>query len=193
MLSTFLRRTVAWLAAAFLLSNAPAALATPSFNSADEWNAVPTFQSIGLYWAPPGGGDTVMAQVLFREAGTGTYRQGLDLWYDNRNGEYRGSIVELEANTAYDVILKLSTGYQVFISSCPASNRCTQTWNETFNVPAGWSFSLAAGVKMVDVYAAAISAPDSTVSSGVQTIRIPSSPTGPNYTLVTATAPNNVI
>src|SRR5690349_8205612 len=155
MLFHLLRRTVALAASAFLLVNAPEALAAPSFGTADEWNAVPTFQSIGLYWAPPGGGATVAAQVTFREAGTGGFRQGLDLWWDARNSEYRGSIVELKPDTTYDVILKLSTGYQVFFSSCAAGNRCSKTWSESFTVPAGWSFSLGAGVKHVDVFAAA--------------------------------------
>src|ERR1043166_8168347 len=136
------------------------AIAAPSFNTADEWNAVPTFQAIGVYWAPSGSGASVTAQVLFRETnGTGAYRQGLDLWYDTRNSEYRGSIVDLKPNTAYDILLKLSTGYQLFISSCAAANRCTKTWNESFTVPAGWSFSLGAGVLHVDVLAAAITAP----------------------------------
>lgn len=193
MLFDNLRRAVALVASAFLLANAPAALATPSFGSADEWNAVPTFQSIGLYWAPPGGGATVAAQVLFREAGLGGYRQGVDLWWDARNSEYRGSIVELKPNTPYDIILKLSSGYQVSVFSCASANRCSTTWSETFNVPAGWTFNLAAGVKHVDVYAAAITTPTSTVSGNIQTIKVPNAPSGANYTVLTGSAPSNVI
>src|SRR5690242_739827 len=194
MLSIFLRHAVASLAAAFLLANSVEVLATPSFGSGDEWNAVPTFQSIGLYWAPPGGGDTVTAQVQFREAGAGAgYRQGLDLWYDNRNGEYRGSIVELEPNTAYDIILKLSTGYQLFISSCPSSNQCTRTWSETPMVPAGYTISVATGAMQLVIYSSNVSAPTSTLSSGVQYVQIPSSATDQTYTLITGTAPNNII
>jgi hypothetical protein len=169
------------------------ARATPSFNSADEWNLVPTFQSIGIYWAPPGGGATVAAQVTFREAGMGGFRQGLDLWYDARNGEYRGSLVELKPDTVYDIKLTLSTGYNVFISACPAANRCSRTWSESFVVPAGWAFALGAGVKHVDVYAGAVAAPTSSVSGTNQTIVVPNAPTGANYTVLTGTAPNNVI
>jgi hypothetical protein len=190
--SIHLRRARAVITAVLLLA-ALSAGATPSFNSADEWNAVPTFNSIGLYWAPAGGGSTVSAQVLFREAGMGGFRQGVDLWYDDRNAEYRGSIVELKPNTAYDIKLTLSTGYNVFFSTCPAANRCTTTWSENFNVPAGWTFALGAGVMHVDVFAAAVSTPTSTISGNVQTIRVPNAPTGANYTVLTGTAPNNVI
>jgi len=190
--SIHLRRARAVITAVLLLA-ALSAGATPSFNSADEWNAVPTFNSIGLYWAPAGGGSTVSAQVLFREAGMGGFRQGVDLWYDDRNAEYRGSIVELKPNTAYDIKLTLSTGYNVFFSTCPAASRCTTTWSENFNVPAGWTFALGAGVMHVDVFAAAVSTPTSTISGNVQTIRVPNAPTGANYTVLTGTAPNNVI
>src|SRR5438094_7320316 len=179
-------------ALALLVFAAPA-FATPSFNTADEWNAVPTFHAIGLYWAPSGGGASVSAQVLFRETGTGAYRQGLNLWYDTRNSEYRGSIVDLKPNTAYDILLSLSSGYQLFISSCAAGNRCSKTWNDDFTVPAGWSFNLGAGVLHVDVFASAVTTPTSTVSGNIQTIRVPNAPTGANYTVLTGTAPNNVI
>jgi PKD repeat protein len=192
MLSTNLCRARALIAAILFLAALPAA-ATPSLGSADEWNVVPTFQSLGIYWAPPGGGATVTAQVLFRESGVGGFRPGLDLWYDARNAEYRGSIVELKPNTVYDIKLTLSTGYSVSIFSCAAANRCSQTWSEQFTVPAGWTFTLGAGVMEVDVYAAPVSVPTSSVSGAVQTIRVPNAPTGANYTLLTATAPNNVI
>ena len=186
--------TLRRLAALALFICAAPSFATPSFNTADEWNAVPTFHAIGLYWAPTGGAAGVTAQVLFRETnGTGAYRQGLDLWYDTRNSEYRGSIVDLKPNTAYDIKLTLSTGYSVFMSSCSVANRCTATWSENFNVPAGWSFTLAAGVQYVDVFASAVTTPTSTVSGNTQTIRVPNAPTGANYTEVTGTAPNNLI
>lgn len=179
--------------AAILFLTTLLARATPSFNSADEWNLVPTFQSIGIYWSPPGGGANVTAQVIYREAGIGGLRQGLDLWYDARNGEYRGSLVELKPDTAYDIKLTLSTGYNVFISTCPAANRCSRTWSENFTVPAGWSFALGAGVMQVSVIPAAVSTPTSTISGNLQTIKVPNAPTAANYTLLTATAPNNVI
>ena len=51
------------------------------------------------------------ARVEFREeGGADAWRQGLDLWFDARNGEYRGSLVELEPGTAYEVKLTLSAG-----------------------------------------------------------------------------------
>ena len=75
--------------AILLLAAAPlAAHAAPS--------AVSTFHSIGLYWSPAGGGESNAARVEFRAAGSAGWRRGLDLWFDARNGEYRGSLVELE-------------------------------------------------------------------------------------------------
>ena len=115
-------RALALLAATALFTCGLRAFATPAFNSSDEWNAVPTFHSIGLYWTPAGGGASVAAQVQFRELGAPTYRQGLDLWYDTRNAEYRGSIVELKPNTAYDIKLTLSTGDSTTITTYPAAN-----------------------------------------------------------------------
>ena len=77
-----------------------AALAAPS--------AVSTFHSIGLYWSPQGGADSNAARVEFRKHGSAdAWRQGLELWFDARNGEYRGSLVELEPGTAYEVKLTL--------------------------------------------------------------------------------------
>ena len=71
-------------------------------------SAVSTFHSIGLYWSPAGGAESNAARVEFRrQASADAWRQGLDLWFDARNSEYRGSLVELEPGTAYEVKLTL--------------------------------------------------------------------------------------
>jgi hypothetical protein len=94
------------------------AVAAPSY--------VSTFHSIGLYWAPPGGGAHNAARVEFRAAGQSAWRQGLDLWFDARNSEYRGSLVELEPGTTYTIRLKLDSG--------PSETLRASTWSEAFRI-----------------------------------------------------------
>src|SRR5438094_697934 len=76
-------------------------------------HAIPTFHSIGLYWAP--GTDRGAVNVQFRPVSdpVSPWRQALPLWFDNRRAdqatpagqltrgdqEYRGSIVDLEPGT----------------------------------------------------------------------------------------------
>jgi hypothetical protein len=97
-------------------------------------SAVSTFHSIGLYWSPEGGAESNPATVRFREPG-GEWRQGLDLWFDARNNEYRGSLVELKPGVGYEIQLKLKDGKAETLSA--------KTWSEKFpvkrivEVPAG--------------------------------------------------------
>ena len=58
----------------------------------------------GLYWSPPQGAPDNPARVEFREAGASA-AQGLEPWFDARNGEYRGSLVELKPGTSYEIRL----------------------------------------------------------------------------------------
>ena len=64
-------------------------------HAADAW-AVPTFESLGLYYnrsaaakEPP--------QVSYRVAGSADWREGHPLVYDSRERQYRGSLVDLKA------------------------------------------------------------------------------------------------
>ena len=59
--------------------------------------AVATFESIGLYWTPPSNPGADGCSVIFRKVGDSTWRQGLDMWYDARNNECRGSLVHARA------------------------------------------------------------------------------------------------
>ena len=102
-------------------------LAAASVASAKEPSAVSTFHSIGLYWSPEGGAESNAARVEFREKGSRDgWRRGLDLWFDTRNGEYRGSLVELDPGTAYEVKLSLSSGATETLTA--------KTWSEKFPV-----------------------------------------------------------
>src|SRR5688572_22136215 len=104
-----------------------AAAAAPTF--------VPTFQSIGLYWGPEGGSEARAVAVQFREKGNASWREGLPLWFDARNAEYRGSIVELKSGTTYEIRLTLQGG--------AAESVTARTWSEelrikkTVQVPTG--------------------------------------------------------
>jgi hypothetical protein len=107
----------------FLVAIALFAVVAPVFGAP---RYVATFHSIGLYWSPPGGNATNGARVEFREPGTPTWRQGLALWFDTRNSEYRGSLVELKPDTAYEVRLMLDSGLAETLKAV--------TWSETFRV-----------------------------------------------------------
>jgi hypothetical protein len=111
--------------AALFLAWTIACGAAPSFGTPGP-HAVPTFNSIGLYWAPPEGGEANPARVQFRPAGKGAWRAGLDLWFDERNGEYRGSLVELEPGTDYEVRLALASGTKKIVR--------VRTWSEDLRI-----------------------------------------------------------
>ena len=64
--------------------------------------AIPTFNCLGLYWSPPGGGADKEVLVRFRPAGATAWKEGLAMRYnpipdtDEDLTDYRGSIVYLE-------------------------------------------------------------------------------------------------
>lgn len=64
--------------------------------------AVSTYECSGLYWTTPESG---ICTVKYKKQKESTWTQGLDLVYDNRDGQYRGSIVGLDPNTEYQVEL----------------------------------------------------------------------------------------
>src|ERR1039458_787635 len=66
--------------------------------------AVPTFESLGLYY------NRAIAKsectVTYRPAGGSEWRQGYPLVYDAREKQYRGSLVQLKPDTAYEIRLE---------------------------------------------------------------------------------------
>jgi len=86
-------------------------LTTPAL--ADAPKAVSTFESIGIYWkseAPPSGANDAGCRVEFRAKGTGTWHEGLPLWYDAKRAEYKGSLVHLKPGTTYEIRLTPRSG-----------------------------------------------------------------------------------
>ena len=64
--------------------------------------AVPTYESVGLYWTDPPFGWTANAcQVRYRPASQSTWKAGHDLWFDHATNECRGSLVHLSPDTEY--------------------------------------------------------------------------------------------
>ena len=93
---------------------------------------VPTFSSVGLYWAAPGGSSGTRATVSYRPLGSGEWRRGTDLWFDGRAvagrpKEYRGSLIGLASGTTYEVRLALSG------TSTAVTSR-VRTWSEAFPI-----------------------------------------------------------
>ncbi len=64
--------------------------------------AVTTYKCAGLYWRVAESGP---AKIRYKEASGNSWKNGLDLVYDARDGEYRGSIVGLEPGKEYQVEL----------------------------------------------------------------------------------------
>ena len=84
--------------------------------------AVPTFESLGLYYnRPPAKSECT---VQYRTAGgpTGGYawRQGYPLVYDAREKQYRGSLVQLKPDTAYEIKLEADSAKVEFQAHTPS-------------------------------------------------------------------------
>jgi PKD repeat protein len=176
------------------------AFAAPTFGTPGP-DAIPTFQSIGLYWAPPQASSTNVATVQFRPVGTAAWRPGLDLWFDARTSpagpEYRGSIVELASATTYEIQLTLKTpqGAVLFTETLQAA-----TWSETetLPVPAGYQIKLppppgGLTISRIVLNPASIPAPTTSLSGRELTINVPSADSGTGYTLITADPGNQVV
>ncbi len=194
--------TLALIALALYAITRPAE-ATPSFSTAAQWNAVTTFESIGLYWTPGGISATQTATVRFREQGTTAWRDGLDLWFDARNTEYRGSLVELKPNTPYEIQLKLGTGAW---SSSPAScdtganecvlpvtgactsanqTQCTRTWSDDFTPAAGYLVNVPASIRRIDINGATgTTTPTFSTANGVMTVTVSNAADPASYAVI---------
>jgi Right handed beta helix region len=117
--------TVGWRGAlALLLACAAPSVAGPA--ASPEPKAVATFHAVGLYWSPASGAADREASVRFRPAGSEAWRAGQPLWFDARNGEYRGSLVALEPATSYEIELSLAGG--------PKASLSAATWSERFPI-----------------------------------------------------------
>src|SRR5258708_11237433 len=106
------------------------ALIAPCAVLGAEPRAVATFESIGVYWTPPSDPGVGGCPIQFRKSGDSAWREGLPLWFDSRNRECRGSLVQLEPGTKYEIQL--------------GGNRfAARTWGEQF--PVAGTIKVASG------------------------------------------------
>ncbi len=73
-------------------------------NAGNGTYTVNTYECIGVYHQAKFSGD---CQVRYRKQGADVWHRGLDLVYDERDGQYRGSLVNLESDTEYEIELSL--------------------------------------------------------------------------------------
>jgi len=97
-----------------------------------EPSAVSTFHCIGIYWSPLHGHSDNVCQVHYRALGSTRWKEALPLWYDDRGvggypAGYRGSIVNLNPGTVYEIKLELlNTGTE--------EELIAETWREDFPI-----------------------------------------------------------
>ena len=104
--------------------------------------AVPTYESVGLYWANPGANSATGCEVKFRKAGDAAWTQGLTMWFDARNSECRGSLVSLTPGTNYEAQLNLP--------GLPATKGLTfSTWAN--QLPVAKTITVASGAATLNI------------------------------------------
>jgi hypothetical protein len=107
-------------------------LAEASGETAKEPIAIPTFHCIGLYWSPVDGAEGRPVLVRFRRQGEESWQECLPMRYnpipntDEDLADYRGSLVNLNPGTTYEIELRLEGGQSVRLTAT--------TWSETFPV-----------------------------------------------------------
>jgi hypothetical protein len=65
--------------------------------------------------------------VRYRKAGDSAWKKALNMWYDTRNSECRGSIVMLQPATSYEVQFAMP-------GKSPVAGLTAKTWSESFPV-----------------------------------------------------------
>ena len=105
-------RARALVAASFLLigavvANWPTPARGQSAYPSTGVRAVPTYEAVGLYWSNPGANVTTGCEVKFRKSSESAWTAGLAMWFDARNSECRGSLVNLAPGTDYEAQFNL--------------------------------------------------------------------------------------
>jgi len=104
--------------------------------------AVATFESIGVYWAPGTNPGAAGCQIQYRKQNDTAWKPGLAMWYDARNSECRGSLVQLTPGAAYEIQVGLPG--QAFQPAIIASTWAdTTAWTATTVNVSGGSQTLA--------------------------------------------------
>jgi hypothetical protein len=110
----------------FVIQHHPQAQTSPG-----NFSSVSTFNCVSLYWSPSGGSSAVEAFVRYRRKGDAVWMNAQSLVYcvaeNNRQAEYRGSIVNLKPGTTYEVELDLA-------GPTPPERYEFTTWSERFPI-----------------------------------------------------------
>ncbi len=98
-----------------------------------EPNIVSTFHCLSLYWSPPTGDESVKCHVNYRRVGSAEWHAAQDLWYDARTlhgrpAQYRGSIVNLQPDSEYEIQLWLEDAQRTELFTR------ARTWSEQFPI-----------------------------------------------------------
>ncbi|HYE88180.1 MAG TPA: Ig-like domain-containing protein, partial [Vicinamibacterales bacterium] len=105
--------------------------------------AIATFESLGMYWSPASDPGATGCSMRYRKHSESAWRQALNMWYDARNRECRGSIVHLTPGSDYAVEMGIGTNFTTGVN--------TRTWAESFpiartvNVPSGTTLNITEG------------------------------------------------
>ena len=97
--------------------------------------AIPTFNCMSLEWDCSQGGNERTCSVQYRAQGSDTWKMGHPLWWDRVEKQYRGSVVDLVEDTAYEFRLSIPGDVSTTLRG--------RTWNshyriaETITLPAG--------------------------------------------------------
>ena len=129
------------------IGNWPTHANAQSTLSSADMRAVPTYESVGLYWSNPGANAATGCDVQFRKVGDSAWRQGLTMWFDARDNECRGSLVQLEPAANYEAQFNLpglaasrSLTFTTWSNSLPVAKTITvNSASATLNITEGGS------------------------------------------------------
>lgn len=114
------RNVILMLSVFFLFSNAAMAQL--------KLEAIPTFENMSIeFTAPSGvGSEKNVAKLKYKRAGSTTWLNALDLYFNDDNRLYAGSVINLQPDTQYEFMVSLSSGESGTVSQ--------RTWSEKFPV-----------------------------------------------------------
>jgi hypothetical protein len=143
---------VLWGVVALALGLLSPSIAEASAETSDSTGAmaVPTYESIGLYWRPAAGSTTNTAHVEYREVGTASWMKAMPLSYSTaslggRSPEYRGSILNLAAETAYEIKMTLASGSTTTLQSATWADPESLPIARTVVIPPGSEYEIREG------------------------------------------------
>lgn len=121
--------------------------------------AVPTFHSIGIYARyTPASFTNGLCRVHYREVGTADWRSGADLVNDCLNQEFRGSLLMLTEDTAYEIELEADSPENSLDRQSHKIQLHTRTWSD--DVPISEERFLPAGITQEPLTISAVGRPD---------------------------------